>query len=389
MKTATTPIIIIIISYCTYIFGKNIQNITAPLILTAHGAEPIWTGIVASMFYIGLILGSLMTENMAVRIGPNRSFIWLAILTAITALLQALTISAGLWSLLMLVSGYTCAGIVILTESYLLRASPHTYRGRILSIYILSACFSRAIGQTILYIPSPDGSLYFVIGTTCMLIAMLPIALRQIQLYPQPHQTGVTLKSLWDISPLAVISCFIGGFFQGTIGLSLPAYLYDLGLPQVDIANTMFMTVLGGALLPYPMGHLADSQKKSRLIGLIGISLVLTTLAFNHYAAIHQTIGQLGYGFLLGGLGICIYPIGINMATSKLSDDRHMASVQSLLLSYSIGATMGPISLALLQYVHNQYALAWSFGSAASLLTLSAILRKKVYNPDKAELRHI
>ena len=101
-KGTTTPITIVIISYCAYIFGKNIQNIATPLVLTAHQVEPIWTGIVASMFYIGLILGSLVTEKIVVHIGPNRSFICLVIMTAITALTQILHLSVLLWSLLMM-----------------------------------------------------------------------------------------------------------------------------------------------------------------------------------------------------------------------------------------------------------------------------------------------
>lgn len=388
-KRTTTPITIVIISYCAYIFGKNIQNIATPLILTSHQVEPIWTGIVASMFYIGLILGSLVTEKIVVHVGPNRSFICLIIMTAITALTQILHLSVLLWGLLMMCSGFACAGMIILTESYLLGASPLSHRGRILSIYALAACFSRAVSQQILHIPSTEGTLYFVISAACMVIALLPVAYRHIQFHPQPHCSGITLKTLWYISPLGAITCFIGGFFQGTIGLTLPAFLYDLALPYADIANIMFMTVFGGALLQYPLGHLADSQEKTRLMALLGISIILTSIAFNQYAAMHQTSGTLWYGFLLGGLSICIYPLGINMATSRLTDDKHMASVQGLLLSYSIGATVGPISLSLLQYIHAQYALAWHFGIAASALSLSAILGKKAYHKQNTKLRHV
>jgi MFS family permease len=362
---------LLLTGYLLFIFGKSIQNVITTVVLESLDTPPIWVGAVASAFYVGFIFGSIYGETLIIKLGQKRSYFWLGSLTATSALLQCTCISAFLWGILILLSGFTCAGLVILIESQLLQTGPTTYRGRLLSLYMIITYFSQASSQQILKTSLAQPATLFLVSALFMLSALIPFLYNRTACNAPDSHSGITLSSLWNAAPIGATTCFIGGIFQGTIGLVLAAFLHNLHFTYAAIADTMCFIIMGSTLLQYPIGSLADKYNPRYLLACIASATLLVSGIFNQYAVMQQSAGYLWYGFLLGGLTYSLYPIGINIATANEPNHKQLGLVQSLLLSYSIGAAIGPITLSSIRYFYPEYALFCCFGLISlALLTI-------------------
>ena len=103
----------------------------------------------------------------------------------------------------------------------------------------------------------------------------------------------------------------------------------------------MAILILGGMLLQYPIGKVSDViERRLVLLGICAVSIIILLLMLftlsNHGLFIVLTL-------LLGGCAFTIYPVSISYACDNLNNEDIVSGTQALLLSYSIGAMVGPL----------------------------------------------
>ena len=332
----------VIISLAIAIPGEGLCNTLTTIQLEQANASHLIIAIISSSFYAGLTIGAFIIEPFIVRVGHIRAFSAFASLLSALYICQGLYLNEGLWIIIRFFIGYCTSGIFIVIESWLLAASDRSNRGVLLSVYMIVAYLAQAVGQLFLKIDIPSVLYFYCIGSLLSSLSIVPLAMSRIT-HPQIEKPStLSLIKLWRASASGIIACTVGGVLQGSLNLLTPAFMSDIGFSIDDIAYNMFFIIVGGMMLQYPVGLLSDKFNRHYVLaGVTFLAAIISPIAI-YTASYSQTMFTVTV-FLLGGLAFSIYPIGISMACDMISYQDIVKATQGLLLSYSIGATVGPL----------------------------------------------
>ena len=102
-----------------------------------EGFPTFVTGVMMSGYYIGMLIGSLVSPRLVGRVGHIRVFAALASTASISILLHGLYINAFSWTLMRIITGFCYAGLYVVTESWLNDRASNETRGELLSVYMV------------------------------------------------------------------------------------------------------------------------------------------------------------------------------------------------------------------------------------------------------------
>ncbi len=368
-----------IFSFVSVSMGSALLTTLIPLRLELEGQSEISIGFISSAFYAGVTLGAFKIEPIVSRIGHIRAY------SAFTALLVAVTLIQGmhfapiLWFFIRFVTGYSMAGIFIIIESWFLASGPINYRGRLLALYMMTMYAAQGGGQFMLYIGDIRSLELFCLIAILFSISIVPLTLTRMK-SPHVHEpSALRLRVLYKISPSGMLGAFSSGIILGSLYSLLPIYILLAGY-QVDvIAMTMGLLIFGGMLLQYPIGKLSDLfDRRKMLISLcIAISISsLFMLIFSYFSTKMFFI----FCVFFGGIVFILYPLSISHTCDYVKHEDIVAATQGLLLSYGLGATVGPILSAI--FMHINYTGLFIFISILSSLLGIFIYKRKGLNVD-------
>lgn len=354
--------------------GEGLCNTLTTIQLEQANASHLIIAIISSSFYAGLTIGAFIIEPFIVRVGHIRAFAAFASLLSALYICQGLYLNEWLWFIIRFFIGYCTSGIFIVIESWLLASSDRSDRGVLLSVYMIIAYLAQAVGQLFLKIDIPEALYFYCIGSLLSSLSIVPIAMSRIT-HPQIEEPStLSLNKLWQASASGIVACVIGGVMQGGMNLLTPAFMSDIGFSMDDIAYNMFFIIIGGMILQYPVGLLSDKFNRHYVLAVLAfLAAIISPLAI--YAASYSQAMFTVAVFLLGGLAFSIYPIGISMACDMIEYKDIVKATQGLLLSYSIGATIGPLLMPLFNKVLGRSGLFIYFSLILSILCIFTLFR--------------
>jgi MFS family permease len=131
----------------------------------------------------------------------------------------------------------------------------------------------------------------------------------------------------------------------------------------------MSATILGGAALQWPIGHLSD-QRDRRAV-LFWVCATAALIAAGGYFASHWSHAALvALGFLYGGFAFTLYGLSVAHVNDLTDSSRLLEVTGGLLLLYGIGAAVGPAAAGVLMDALGPGSLMTYF---AGLLCTTAI----------------
>jgi MFS family permease len=388
-KNNIRNLLAVIASLVIAIPGESLSNTLTTLELGQEHIPHFMVGLASSSFYAGLTIGAFIIEPFIVRVGHIRAFSTFASLMSALYLCQGFYLNEWLWLVIRFFIGYCTSGIFIVIESWLLASSDRSNRGVILSVYMIATYLAQAVGQLFLTLKISQSIFLFCISSLLASVSVLPLAMSKVT-HPQIEKPStLSLKKLWEASGSGILACIIGGVMQGGLGLLTPAFMSDLGFSMEEIAYNMFFLIIGGMALQYPVGLLSDKFNRHYVLAIVTflsavISLITIYAAFNNQLIFTISI------FLLGGLTFSIYPIGISMACDMIEYKDIVKATQGLLLSYGVGATVGPISTPIFNTIFGKSGLFIYFSlilfmlCAFILVRIFAVTDKNPLHKDKA-----
>lgn len=322
--------------------GSGLFNTFTSIRLEIEGVEPEKIGIVTSALYLGILVGSFKMDRWISILGHIRSFGLIAVSLALIVLLQSLWVNPWYWCCLRFGGGICTAGVFIIIESWLLIASPPNQRGGILSIYLAVLYAALSSGQLLINLSDPAGPIPFYITAFLVASSILPLSIQKIT-EPKTEKPSVQLNliALYRISPLG----FIGGVVSGivlavTYGL-VPIYAKESGMSISGIGSFMAVLIFGGFCLQWPIGRLADTGDRRKVINTI--SFITAVLALT--IVFVQNIWMLFIlAWLFGGFAFTIYPVSMAYACERVKEGEIVAATGGFVLSYGLGAIAGPLA---------------------------------------------
>jgi MFS family permease len=121
----------LLLGFGILMLGDGLQGTLLAVRADLEGFSATLTGLVMSTFYVGFLLGSIMTPRITIRVGHIRVF---AAFSSAAILMHALIVTVPAWIAMRLISGFCFAGLYIVAESWLNDRADNESRGRLLSL---------------------------------------------------------------------------------------------------------------------------------------------------------------------------------------------------------------------------------------------------------------
>ncbi len=298
-------------------------------------------GVIMSSYFLGFVIGSYVCPLIIRRAGHVRTFAALAAIASTMAVFHVLFVGPASWSLMRMMTGACLVGLYMVVESWLNTLATNETRGRIFGTYMMVTLVAFSLGQYLILVGDVTSFVPFAVVSVLMSLALVPIVMTRVA-EPAPVQTPrLDPVRLYRSSPLGFAGAFASGLLNSAFMGMAAIYAYRTGFSQTATATFVSMTILGGALLQWPIGHLSD--RRDRRSVLIGLSLVGAGFAFalSMLAQFSQTV-FIAVAFVYGGLAFTVYGLSVAHINDFLKPEEVLDATSALLLVHGVGAAIGP-----------------------------------------------
>ncbi|HAV08110.1 MAG TPA: MFS transporter, partial [Rhodobacteraceae bacterium] len=299
--------------------GNGLQGTLLGVRGSIEGFSTFEMSVVMSAYFLGFLFASRVVPNMIRNVGHVRVFAALASFISAVLILYPTLANPWIWAVGRVVIGFCFCGVYITAESWLNAAATNETRGKALSLYMLVQVVGIVIAQGLLLVADPGGFVLFVIPSILVSIAVAPILLAASPTPSFDTTKPMSLKRLWEASPLGCMGMFLlGGVFAAQFGMSaVYGGKAGLSLPQISAFVASFY--VGAVLLQFPIGWVSDRMDRRLLIlivsGVGGVAAVLGALASGSFVMLILAAA------LIGGTSNPLYSLLIAYTNDYLSRD--------------------------------------------------------------------
>jgi MFS family permease len=263
------------------------------------------------------------------------------------------------------------------------------------------------LGQLVLPLGDPAAFTLFAVTAIAVALALVPIALTT-STAPQPlRQVQLRLGRLYRMSPVGLAGCFFVGLANGAFGGLGAVFADAIGMSTTGIALFMSAALIGGALVQLPLGWLSDRVDRRQVIAMacgfaMIFGLMLAALGDGHAgtpvlglgwltASLHPAV-LIAVIALYGGFAYPLYGLCVAHTNDFVSREEFIEASSGLLLTWGIGASIGPLVAALameLIGLGGLFLYTALVHSSFALVTLYRMTRREaVPAPERADFVH-
>jgi MFS family permease len=404
MPSAIVSISALLLGASMLLWGNGLQGVLLPVRATIESFSTGTIGLIASAYSLGFVVSCRYAPRIVRRVGHIRSFAVLAAIGACVVLLFELVVHPLAWVLLRMLGGFCFAGLYMVIESWLNESAENSNRGQIFSIYMVINLSAVTLGQLVLPLGDPASFDLFAVTAIAVALALVPIGLTT-STAPQPiRQVQLRLGRLYRMSPVGLAGCFFVGLSNGAFGGLGAVFADSMGMSTTGIALFMSAALIGGALVQLPLGRLSDRIDRRQVIAMSCSFAMIFGLALAALGDGHDGAPVLGLGWftdslrpwvliatvaLYGGFAYPLYGLCVAHTNDFVSREEFIEASSGLLLTWGIGASIGPLLAALAM---EQIGLGGLFlytalvHSSFALVTLYRITRREpVPAPERAD----
>lgn len=344
VRNTLLPLTSLFISCFILFLGNGLINVLLPVRMGLDGTTVDAIGAVLSLYYVGMFIGAIYSKNLIKRAGHVRMFAGCVALGAMSILICSLFPDPVFWGVMRILIGFCNACAFTAMESWLADSSDVKTRGKVLATYnavVLAGLFG---GQFFMNIADPIDTTLFVIAGILLCAATIPVGLSEKSGPVVGEVDPMSLKKLYNISPLGMVSCLISGLIYSALFNLLPVFASQNGIIEFDLSVYMGVAIFGAFLLQFPVGYLSDRyDRRTVLLGLLLVSalssLAIVALArWQYFPTMFVATG------ITCGIVACIYPLSIAEAFDRLKQSEMVAAMGSMILVFSLGGVLGPLS---------------------------------------------
>jgi MFS family permease len=373
------PITALLIAAAILLMGNGLLTVLLPLKGDIAGFSRLEIGLMGSSYYAGLMAGCLLAPLIIARVGHIRSFVAFTSVATITPLMHAIWTDPAAWIALRALNGLCFAGLFMGIESWLTGSSTISTRGRVLASYTVINLTVVTLGMQMMALPSPKGFELFSLVAILYSLAAVPVAVTKTHAPVPPKTAKLRLVWLFNVSPAALIGCFCVGLANSGFWSLGPLYGRSAGFSLAEVAMFMTAAVLGGAASQWPAGYLSDRVGRRPL--LIVLSLTAAAAGIGLYIlSTSSPSAIIPIAVLYGASTFPIYNVCVAHANDLVKKKRAIEVSSGLLLTFSIGAVIGPLVAAAAMSTAGHGGL-FLYSAAAHVLILAVMLLRAQLRP--------
>jgi MFS family permease len=352
--------------------------------------DGIWVGAMMAANYIGLVLGAKTGHRLIARVGHIRAYAACAGIVSAAVLGFGLTEWLPAWlGLRMLVGlGMMCQYMVI--ESWLNEQAEAKSRGLVFSAYMAASYMGLVMGQMVLVVHPTLGPELLMLVAMCFALCLVPVALtgkiHPAALRPAPMEPRFFIERV----PQSLTTTLIAGLVIGAFYGLAPLYATRVGLPTEQVGLYMGACILAGLIVQWPLGWFSDRSDRSKLIRGAALALSIVALPLALMPTIPLPL-LLPLAFIVSMLQFSLYPLAVAFANDHVETERRVSLTAVLLVTFGIGASVGPLVGGLLMKYLGANML-YAFFSMCGLLLVWRIRPDQVtheHQVQDAPLHHV
>jgi MFS family permease len=327
------------------IAGNGLSNTLIPLSATAAAFPPLSIGVIASAYFGGMLLGCIAAPRIIARAGHIRAFSAFVAIATVTSLLHPIFPDPIAWAVIRAFTGFCFAGLYAAIESWMHDKADNVVRGRVLALYQIVHYAGSATGQQAIRLISPSSFVPFSMVAAALALSVLPLAYTRSDPPEPPPSPKLRLAWLFKISPVGVVGALASGVVNGTFWSLAPVFAERSGMSQGGVASFMTATIVGAAIVQWPIGRLADrGDRRLIMLGCIAIA-VAAQVAMIWFVKSDPMILIL-LAAAIGASALALYPLSSSHAADLAGRENAVEVSSGLLLAYTIGAIIGPTTAA-------------------------------------------
>ena len=349
-----------------------------PVRLGQVAAGELATGLIATAYAGGFLVGCLIGARVIRTVGHIRAFATFAATAAVTSLLFQIATDTTLWFALRVVHGICIAGLSTVVDSWINDRTPNAARGRVIALYTITITLALTGSQFLIGLFDVASAQLIMVVSGLFSLALIPVSLTRAETPSQPKVVGVSVRHLYRVAPVAAVGCFAVGFMNTAVMNITPYFLSNAAVPAVTIGLLMGMIQTGRLGLQWPVGLLSDLIDRRLVIlgasaAIVVIMLALALVGPAKGAALRGESGEMvrlgiiGLFCLWGGFALTLYAVCVAHAQDRGAPGEAVALTSSLLFAWAAGATIGPLVVGLAMELLGERML-FVFTAAAALL---------------------
>jgi MFS family permease len=323
--------------------GMGLLSVLLPLRMQEAGFTTTDIGIMSAGFATGFFLGCFYGPRLILRIGHIRAFACFATVLSTLTLALAIDTDLALWTGARLLSGICFAGLLTVSDSWISGETKASMRGRVMAVYMILYKTAQALGPLVFTFAAISGNWHFMLVSALFSLSLLPVALREGGNPTPPLKERMSLRRVYQTTPLAVVGCMCLGMANSPMNNLIAIYGVGIGLEVSGAVMLSAALQIGALALQWPMGWASDKRdrRKVMILGMLMMALFSAVIAFMPTMPLWAYVILIG---ILGGFAMSIYPIVLAHAGDYVSPKQMVPLCATLMLAFSVGMAFGPIS---------------------------------------------
>jgi MFS family permease len=332
------------------------------------------TGGVMSAYFLAFIFGTFVCPPVIRRVGHIRAFAAMGAVASAVAIAHVLLVNPWVWGVLRAVNGISMVGLFMVMESWLNALAPNERRGRIFAAYTTVNLVAMAAGQSLLATSNVSGFTLFGLVAILYSLALVPVALTNVREPAPVDVPHLHLRGLYSVSPLGFVGTMVAGLSQGAFWGMGAVFAHGIGMSASGVAAFMTATIIGGALLQWPIGRLSDRYDRRIVLVFVCFAAAACALVAFRVANLSSP-ALLASTFLYGGFAFSVYSLTVSHVNDHLQPVQVLGATSGLLLIYGIGAAAAPAVIGVLMEALGPRSLLTYFAATQLSLALFGIYR--------------
>jgi MFS family permease len=270
-------------------------------------------------------------------------------------------------------------------EGWLNAVSNVESRGRVFAAYTMINLTVVTAGMQLVHFGSPMSFELFSLVAVLYSLAAVPVALTRTAAPAAPRRARLRLVWLFGVSPAAMLGSLFAGLANAAFWALSPLYGKAVGLSDQGIALFMTIIVLSGAVSQWPIGLLSDRLGRRAVSALIAIIAAVAALALSAMTPATHVPFYVAAA-VYGAGAFPAYALCVAHANDLVHRKRAVEVSSGLLMTFSIGAILGPLLASLLMAEAGNRALFIHAAIAQALLAFVVLVR--ITRRPRLPLRH-
>lgn len=329
--------------------------------------------VVTSGYFAGFLSGARLTPGMIRRVGHVRVFAALGSFMSAGLIAFPLVAEPWAWTILRVLVGFCMSGIYVTAESWLNDASTNENRGKVLAAYMIAQTLGIIGAQALLNLGDAATSALFIGASILVSVSFAPILLSVSPVPAAEVTRPMSLAALFRGSPLGTVGIFLLGAVYATQSGMGAVFGTQIGMSAAQISLFVAMLFAGALVLQYPIGWLSDRMDRRLLI--FGASTLGAACCALGWMAGADLRALMAAAFLAGGVTTPLYALFLAYTNDALSSEDMPAASGGLVLTFGVGAILGPLVAGWAMQGFGPFAFWLSLGGTFAAIALYALYR--------------